>query len=89
MQTLYRRAPYLISMSVTDLTQVKLEDIVDDEEIDFDSERKIPVPGNEPIVGVIDTQFNEKVYFHEWVEYKNMLSNDIQLEKRTITMEQL
>ena len=28
MQTLYRRAPYLISMSVTDLTQVKLEDIV-------------------------------------------------------------
>lgn len=82
MQTLYRRAPYLISMSVTDLTQVKLEDIVDDEEIDFDSERKIPVPGNEPIVGVIDTQFNEKVYFHEWVEYKNMLSNDIQLEKK-------
>lgn len=82
MQTLYRRAPYLISMSVTDLTQVKLEDIVDDEEIDFDSERKIPVPGNEPIVGVIDTQFNEKVYFHEWVEYKNMLSNDIQLKKK-------
>lgn len=26
--------------------------------------------------------FIDKVYFHEWVEYKNMLSNDIQLEKK-------
>lgn len=82
MQTLYRRAPYLISMSVTDFTQVKLEDLVAVEEDDYEIERKIPVPGNEPVVGVIDTQFNEKVYFHEWVEYKNMLSDDIPLDKK-------
>ena len=82
MQTLYRRAPYLISMSVTDFTQVKLENLIANEEEDYEIERKIPLPGNEPVVGVIDTQFNEKVYFHEWVEYKNMLSKDIPLEQK-------
>ncbi len=82
MQTLYRRAPYLISMSVTDFTQVKLEDFVADEENDYETERRIPIPGNEPVVGVIDTQFNEKVYFHEWVEYKNMLSSEIEFTKK-------
>ncbi len=82
MHTLYRRAPYLISMSVTDFTQVNLEEFVTNQEEDFEIERKIPLPGNEPVVGVIDTQFNESVYFHEWVEYKNMLSNDIPLEEK-------
>jgi len=82
MQTLYRRAPYLISMSVTDFTKVELEDFIAEESIKCESERKIPLPGNEPIVGVIDTQFNEKVYFHEWVEYKNMLPPEIELEKK-------
>ena len=35
MQTLYRNAPYLISMSVTDFTKINLDDIVGDENIQF------------------------------------------------------
>lgn len=82
MQTLYRNAPYLISMSVTDFTKINRETIINEEEIQFEEERLIPKPSNEPIVGVIDTQFNERVYFHEWVEYKNMLSVEIELEDK-------
>lgn len=81
LQTLYRRAPYLISMSVTDFTKLNLEDLHEEEELEFEDDTIIPKPGNEPIVGVIDTQFNESVYFHEWVHYKNMLPKDIELEK--------
>ena len=29
-----------------------------------------------------DTQFNEKVYFHEWVEYKNLLDPNIPLSRK-------
>ena len=82
MQTLYRNAPYLISMSVTDFTKINLEDIIWEESVQFQEERLIPEPSNEPIVGVIDTQFDENVYFHEWVEYKNMLPKEIDFEKK-------
>lgn len=41
----------------------------------------IPHPTNEPVIGVIDTQFNTNVYFSEWVEYKNMLDPNITLSK--------
>lgn len=49
-----------------------------DEELTADEQ--IPPPNNEPIVGVIDTQFNEKVYFHKWVDYRNMLDPNIPLK---------
>ena len=42
------------------------------EDMEEDAGLLIPHPQNEPVIGVIDTQFNEKVYFHEWVEYKNL-----------------
>lgn len=80
-ELLYSKAPYLIAMSVTDFAQIKLEDIPD-EEIEKDSERIIPNPTNEPTIGVIDTHFDESVYFHEWVEYRNMLPPEIGLEKK-------
>ena len=82
MQTLYRKAPYLISMSVTDFTKINLENISDGEDVQFQESYLIPKPLNEPIVGVIDTQFDKKVYFHEWVEYKNMLPKEITLNKK-------
>lgn len=47
--------------------------MLDDKEEPSNEESLIPHPTNEPVIGVIDTQFNEKVYFHEWVEYKNLL----------------
>ena len=53
-------------------TLIKLEHI---------SDKIIQSPNNEPIVGVIDTQFNKEVYFNEWVEYRNMLSPDIPLNR--------
>ncbi len=76
---LYNNASYLIAMSVTDFAQLTRDDTLDDNE-EFDSEESlIPQPANEPVVGVIDTQFNEKVYFHEWVEYRNLLDPNIPL----------
>ncbi len=77
---LMNKASYLIAMNVTDLAQLTKSDIL---ELDSDDghvqEMLMPPPQNEPTIGVIDTQFNENVYFHEWVEYHNMLSPDIPL----------
>ena len=77
---LYNHASYLIAMSVTDFSQIdrnNLVDTIDNTNNDIDS--IIPHPTNEPIIGVIDTMFNENVYFHEWVEFKNLLDPNIPL----------
>nr|WP_255594373.1 S8 family peptidase [Bulleidia sp. zg-1013] len=37
----------------------------------------IPSPTIEPTIGVIDTLFDESVYFSDWVEYHDMVSEDI------------
>lgn len=72
------RAPYLIAMSVIDFSQIPKVEVLDES---ADYEIGIPSPTNEPIIGVIDTQFDERVYFHEWVEYKNMLDENIPLSQ--------
>lgn len=79
---LYNNASYLIAMSVTDFSQLTKDDVLDLYEEMDDTESMIPHPINEPVVGVIDTQFNEKVYFHEWVEYKNLLDPNIPLSAK-------
>ncbi|MGN0395083.1 MAG: S8 family peptidase [Coprococcus sp.] len=81
MQLLYNKAPYLIAMSVTDFTKIRLEDVLE-EDLSDNTERMIPAPGNEPTVGVIDTHFDTNVYFSDWVEYHNMLPEEIELERR-------
>ena len=77
---LLNKASYLIAMNVTDIAQLTkddiLQDIIDD---DLILEPLIPHPKNEPVVGVIDTQFNTGVYFNEWVDYQNMLDPNIPL----------
>lgn len=79
-QILLNKASYLIAMNVTDLAQLTKDDILQgDEDRDYIPDLPIPHPQNEPIVGVIDTQFNADVYFSEWVEYHNMLDPDIPL----------
>ncbi|MEA4820801.1 MAG: S8 family peptidase [Erysipelotrichales bacterium] len=67
------KAPFLISMAVSDLSEITKDefDFIDDGRI------QIPTPKNEPTIGVIDTLFDNNVYFSEWVEYTNMLSPDI------------
>ena len=75
LQTLMSKAPYLISMAVTDLTKLDATDFSFAE----DSVIKIPSPTTEPVIGVIDTMFDDSVYFSEWVDFKNMLPSEITL----------
>lgn len=70
-------APYLIAMAVSDITQIP---VVDADDIDEDPTYSISSPTNEPVIGVIDTHFYDKVYFRDWVQYKNEQSTDIELE---------
>lgn len=74
LEILKSKAPFLISMAVSDLSEITKDsfDIIDDCII------TIPSPKNEPTIGVIDTLFDENVYFSEWVEYTKMLSDDIE-----------
>ena len=71
------RAPFLISMSVSDISELSPEN--------FNSNSKsiisIPEPKNEPTIGVIDTLFDDRVYFSKWVEYKDCVDNSIPKEK--------
>ena len=71
------KAPYLIAMSVKDFAEIVYE-ITDSES--YEEQLLIPKPGNEPVVGVIDTQFDKSVYFGEWVEYQKYISDDIELQ---------
>lgn len=70
-------APYLIAMSVSDITQIS---VVNTNDIDEDPDYSIPEPTNEPVVGVIDTHFYDKVYFRNWVQYHNEQSKEIELK---------
>ena len=76
---LYNNASYLVAMSLTDFAEINRDDISDEINEWNEEVRLISKPTNEPIIGVIDTQFNEKVYFKEWVEYTNMLDENIPL----------
>lgn len=73
---LKEKAPYLIAMSVRDLRDINPEDIIDNDSRIV----QIPAPGQEPVIGVIDTPFSKDVYFSEWVTYESMLDDDIEIE---------
>lgn len=73
---LKNKAPYLISMSTIDLAKLTIDDI----ETEEPSEIHIPDPTNEPVIGVIDTLFDESVYFGKWVEYHPMLAEGIPID---------
>lgn len=78
-EILQNNASYLIAMHVKDIAEIVLSDV---EEAEFEGAISIPKPNNEPVIGVIDTQFDERVYFHEWVEYERKVDSNIQLEQR-------
>lgn len=50
------KAPYLIAMSVKNFAEIDY-DITDSE--DYEEQLTIVKPGNEPVVGVVDTQFDK------------------------------
>lgn len=75
-KTLQKKAPYLIAMAVENISELSLEDIVGSDNQGQDVPY-IPDPQNEPTIGVIDTLFDDNVYFSEWVEYVPMVSHEI------------
>ena len=74
-ELLRNAAPYIIAMKVRDLREVVLEESIDCNLGD----NLIQEPHQEPIIGVIDTPFSEKVYFRDWVTYESMLDENIPL----------
>ena len=73
-ELLLSKAPYLVSMIVEDFSKLS----VDDFSLDNNGFKiNLTSPMNEPVVGVIDTLFDKRVYFNEWVEYHDLISPDI------------
>ncbi len=75
LEVLLLKAPYLISMATEDLSTFEPGDFkkIDDVEVAY----SLPDPTIEPTIGVIDTFFDERVYFSKWVEYHHEVSKDI------------
>ncbi|HAO6490003.1 TPA: S8 family peptidase, partial [Listeria monocytogenes] len=74
LEVLMQKAPYLISMATENLTELAPSDFIET----FDGENNIiPSPNDEPTIGVIDTLFDENVYFSDWVEFYNMIDTNI------------
>lgn len=71
---LFEKAPYLVSMATENLSDLSPEDFINEyqQEIPY-----MPSPSIEPTIGVIDTLFDTKVYFNEWVEYHELVDKDI------------
>ena len=74
-EILKSKAPYLIAMAVRDISSLEKETILKNDCVQM----SIPKPKNEPTVGVIDTMFDENVYFSEWVEFENKVDSNISL----------
>lgn len=78
---LVRQAPYLISMAVENIADYELpkeyeeEDIIELEQV-AKNVSELPKPSDEPIIGVLDTAFDDRVYFREWVDYEERYMQD-------------
>lgn len=72
------KVPYLISMVSSDLSRITMDEINSKKPIE---EITIPNPSTEPIIGVIDTFFDENVYFKKWVENIDYLED---IERMTL-----
>ncbi len=73
-KVLFEKAPYLVSMATENLSNLSPEDFVEDYQQDIVN---IPSPGIEPTIGVIDTLFDTTVYFKDWVEFHDMVDENI------------
>lgn len=70
---LKEKAPYLISM----VNDFSIYDIAIPDEFETSEDRIIPEPTDEPIIGVIDTKFDERCYFSDWVEYHDLINPEL------------
>lgn len=71
---LFEKAPYLVSMATENLSDLSPEDFIKNYQQDI---IHIPAPTIEPTIGVIDTLFDKRVYFSEWVDYHDMVDENI------------
>lgn len=74
LQILFEKAPYLVSMATEDLSEFSPEDFIQEYQQGIPY---MPSPTIEPTVGVIDTLFDKRVYFGEWVEYHDMVDDNL------------
>lgn len=74
LKILFEKAPYLVSMATEDLAELSPEDFIKGYQ---KSILHMPVPDIEPTIGVIDTLFDERVYFGDWVEYHDMVDDNL------------
>lgn len=77
MEVLYEKAPYLVAMATENISELNPCDFNSYEE---ESRISIPPPTIEPTIGVIDTLFDDRVYFSEWVEYEKRVDDSIPIE---------
>jgi hypothetical protein len=73
-EILKQKAPSLVAMSLVDLCSLTKDSIVADV---AKGGFPIPEPSNEPIIGVIDTRFDSRVHFSDWVEYHDMIDKNL------------
>lgn len=69
-----KQVPYLVAMATYDMANYIFEEVEDADNSQLPS---IPDPTNEPIIGVIDTLFDQSVYFKNWVDYEDMIDDNI------------
>lgn len=73
------KIPYLVSMTSCETSEI---DLSSDEENEENKNIVISKPSNEPTIGVIDCLFEEKVYFHDWVDNNDYLDEVEKLTKQ-------
>jgi hypothetical protein len=74
LKLLFEKAPYLVSMATVDLAELSPDDFIQEYQ---QSTLYIPSPSIEPTIGVIDTLFDKRAYFSEWVEYYDMVDDNL------------
>lgn len=72
------KAPYLIAMAIEDISKLNYDDFFDGEI--QQTGLSIPAPSEEPTIGVIDTMFDDRVYFSDWVEFRKMIPDEIPID---------
>lgn len=73
--SLVAKYPFLVSMAVSDISNLTPDDFG----VETDETASIPAPGNEPVIGVLDTPLDDRVYFKDWVEAYDLTPPEIGL----------
>lgn len=78
-EILREKAPFLVAMATEDINELTF-DSFDFNDVTNQKISSLPFPANEPVVGVIDTPFNDNAYFSDWVDSETMIDSEIMIE---------